>query len=80
MAEHVSLTLQIMRSEFSAQRQRLEADRAGKALLMAGEKLVLKQRRALVLASTPPRAPVVSPPEFQWPAWCADPASKLISY
>jgi hypothetical protein len=58
----------------------MEADRAGKALLMAGEKLVLKQRRALVLASTSPPSAAASPPEFQWPAWCADPASKLTSY
>jgi hypothetical protein len=39
MAEHVSLTFQIMRSELAVRRQRMEADRAGKALLMAGEKL-----------------------------------------
>jgi hypothetical protein len=80
MAEYVSLTRQIMRSELAAQRQRVETDRAGKALLMAGEKLVLKQRRALVLASTPPPASVASPPAFQWPAWRADPGSKLTSY
>jgi hypothetical protein len=79
MAVHVSLTLQIMRSELAVRRQRMEADRAGKALLMAGEKLVLKQRRALVLATISPPSTVASS-AFQWPAWCADPASKSTSY
>jgi hypothetical protein len=65
MAEHVSSILQIMRSEFTAHRQRREADRAGMALLIAGEKLVLRQRRALLLAPASAPEPVASPSQSQ---------------
>jgi len=58
MTEHVSSILQIVRSEFTAGRRRREADRAGMALLIAGEKLVLRQRRASLLAPASAPEPV----------------------
>jgi hypothetical protein len=61
MAEYMSFTLEIMRSELAARRRRMEAECAGRARLIAGEKLVLRQRRALVLAPPSWVAPVAAP-------------------
>jgi hypothetical protein len=60
MAERVSLILRIMRNELAAERQRMKADIADVASLMAGAQLALKQTRALVLA--PPSWPANGTP------------------
>jgi hypothetical protein len=52
MAENVSLALPAVRSELALQRQRMEADSAGRARMVAGAKLTLKRRHALVLSPT----------------------------
>jgi len=79
MAEHVSSILQIVPTEFTARRQRSEADRAGMALLIAGEKLVLKQRRALLLAPASAPEPVASPSQSQSSAPPLAPAASRMS-
>jgi hypothetical protein len=61
MAERVSLILRIMRNELAAERQRMKADIADVASLMAGAQLALKQSHALVLAPPSWPAPVAPP-------------------
>jgi hypothetical protein len=64
MTERVSLILRIMRNELAAERQRMKADIADVASLMAGAQLALKQSRALVLAPPSWPAPVAPPPDL----------------
>jgi hypothetical protein len=79
MTEHMSSILQILRSEFTAGRQRREADRAGMALLIAGEKLVLRQRRASLLAPASAPEPVASPSQSQLSAPSLTPVTLRMS-